>query len=503
MSGYVWENDYSNNLKNKNKEEKKSNICRIYVDNNVEKKIILDEMSLPISNTNSNADDKFNIKNTAGIDYPLICINNNFLLYSEIDFMEIKSIDLIPTITLHISPKTNSLINKEVIKDGDIISIFIRTTSSIITPLRCDFIINSCKIHGYDINTQGSKPLIILKGELFIPGIHSSRDNLYFIGNSKNALKEIAKKLGIGFAFNDENETNDTQLWFSSKNKVIDFITNITSHIWKDEQSFFKVWIDMYYNLNFINVNKCIISDDDIDTTIATLTNSMQNISPIEDTEDDAVAELKLLTNIESKKMSPFFILDIKPKNNSTSITSDVGSNIINQMFIHNQNYYNQGETPYIELKNIQMYDPNKKENCIILRGRNKFDYKSASNNDMSYQSVDTDEINTHSEWRGIQYTISDEDKDNESNTWSGNVNINYNRAETHNLINNKELDKMYIQVTVRGACLQIMRGEKIPILIQYKDSLDAVVNNNEKMKGINKIYSGYYFVDDIKISRQ
>ena len=504
MSGYTWQNDNNttpNNTNNSNTKEK--NICRIYTDPDIEKKIILDEMSIPMSVAQNSYDgEMYNVKNAAGIDYPLICINNIFLTDREIDYLEIKSNSLIPTISLTISPTNNTLINREIIKDGDIISVFIRTTTDIITPLRCDFIINSCKIYGYEINAQGSQGSIILRGELFIPGIHSSRDNLYIAGNSKSALKEIAKKLGIGFAFNDEEETNDKQLWFSYKEKVEDFINNITKHIWKDEQRFFKVWIDLYYNLNFINVNKCLMSDDDIDITATSAVNSMQSTNPIDTSEENAIIEGKLLSNFYNNRTSPFYILDIAPKNNSSSITSEVGSNIINQMFIHNQNYYNQGGNPYIELSNIQMYDPNKKEDTIIFRGRNEYKKDKSINEDMSYSAINTDDINTHTEWRGIQYTISDVDANNDSTKWSGNVNVNYNRAETHNYINNKELDKMYIEVTLRGACLQIMRGEKVPVLIIYRDILDNItVSENEKNIGINKFYSGYYFVDDIKIT--
>lgn len=500
MSGYVWENNYSTNLNNNNEEER-NNICRIYTDPDIEKRIVVDEMSLPSSNySNPGEDGRYDIKNSAGFDYPLICINNNFLVSEEIDYLEINSNDLLPTISLHISPKSNNLITKEMIKDGDIVSIFIRTTSDVITPLRCDFLIKSCKVHGYDINNQGEDSTLIIRGELFIPGIHSSRDNLFVIGNSKKAIKEIAKKIGTGFAFNDIDESNDGQLWFSSKEKITSFIENITKHIWKDEQSFFKVWFDLYYNLNYINVNKCLVSDDDIDLTIETLVNTMQDVAPITAEEENAIASAKVLTNFENYKRSPFYILDFKVKNNSTSITSEVGANIINQMFIHNQNYYNQGEEPYLELKNVQMYDPKKRDDSIILRGRNSFNSNTAQNGDMSYNSNNPDEINTVTQWRGIQYTISDDDLENDTNNWSGNVNINYNRAETHNLINNKELDKMYIQVTVNGPCLQIMRGEKIPIIIVYKDILDFANNNNEKLKGVNKLYSGYYFVDGVKI---
>ena len=501
MSGYVWENANSSSVDIEDNKDKEDGICRIYVDPDIKKTIVLDEMSVPAMSPLGVSSDQYNIKDSAGFIYPIICINNTFLSAEEIDYLDITSSSLLPTISLHITPKTKTFVNNEVIKDGDIISVFIRTSTDIITPIRIDFLIKSSKVLGYDINSQGEDVSIILNGEMYIPGMYSSKDNLYLTGSSKNALKEIAKKLGIGFAFNDECETNDAQLWFSSKERMDIFINNITRHIWKDEQSFFKVWIDFYYNLNFINVNKSLMSEDDIDVTIETFVKTMQDISPIENTEENAIAGLKLLTNYEVKKRSPFYILDFNMRNNSSNITNNIGSNIVNQMFIHNQNYYNQGDSPYIELKNVQMYDPKKKDKTVILRGRNKYNSETAMNYDMQYESVDIEESNTVTQWRGIQYTISDGDVDGSTNNWSGNVNINYNRAETHNLINNAELDKMYISVTVNGPCLQIMRGEKIPIIIVTKDMLDQFTTNNESLKGINKFYSGFYFVDAIKIT--
>ena len=54
----------------------------------------------------------------------------------------------------------------------------------------------------------------------------------------------------------------------------------------------------------------------------------------------------------------------------------------------------------------------------------------------------------------------------------------------------------------VAGPCLQVLRGEKIPIIIYYKDELtmNTSNSNDEKLYNVNKFYSGYYFVDGYKI---
>lgn len=504
MGTYKWNNSNSTpNLTSENKEKNTKNICRIFVDPDVKKTIILDELSMSYDkDNNSFSNSQNNQLNMAGINYPVICINDIFIGVNEIALMEIDCTNFLPTISLKITPIGDGLLTKGAIKDGDIISLFFRTTSDVITPIRCDFIINSNRVNGYEVNNPLSSPSINLNGELFIPGIHSSKDNIFTCGTSKSAIKDVCKKLGIGFAFNDIDETNDKQLWFSPKKKVVEYINDIIEHSWKDEQSFFKCWIDLYYNLNFINVNKMLISDDDVDMTIGTLIRDMQDLSPVDTSEKNAKISTKVLTNNYNFKQTPFFIFDIIPFNNSSKITTEYGSKINNEMFIHNQNLYNQGDNPYITLENIQMYDPKKVDNYMILRGRTKYNKETSLENDMSRANINTDDINTHTVWRGIQYTISDDDKDTSINEWSGNVNLNYNRAVSHNKINNVELDKMYIKVKVASPCLQIMRGEKVPVILHYKDEMSSFSTNNKdkKLSDINKLYSGYYFVDGYKI---
>lgn len=500
---YTW-NSNTPSAPQKNEDKKDTNnICRIVVDPNIKSKIKLDELSLPTPSTNDSiSNSQNNIINKVGLIAPLICINNVYLERNEISYLEINCTNFLPTISLIIEPKSISLLTTNAIKDGDIISVFIKTSNDTIKALRCDFLITSNKVNGYEINNPNCETTIKLLGELFIPKIHASNENIYTCNTSKEAMKDICKKLGIGFAFNDTDDTTDKQLWFCPKKDLLEHIEDITSHIWKDEQSFFKTWVDIYYNLNFINVNKMLDSNsDNIDLTINNIIRMAQNESPIKTSQNDANAQMKILTNGEMSKHTSFSIFDITPVNNSSNVTNTIGSKIKNAMFIHNQNNYNKGEEPYIILDNVQMYDPNKTNDYMVLRGRSKY-IEDETNTDTPHENYNIEDTNTRTIWRGIQYTISDEDKEISSNDWSGNVNLNYNRAETHNVINNMELEKMYLKVLVPGACLQVMRGEKIPIIVYYKDELSIMSNNssNDELANVNKLYSGYFFVDGYKI---
>lgn len=497
MGTYTWNTSSTpNSISSDNKS--KGTINRIFVDPSIKKGIILDELSMPYTERSDN--NKLNRKNTAGISYPIISINSHFLLSDEIIFMEISCEKFLPTIHLEIQPKTENLIIKDPPKDGDIISVFIRTTTDIIVPLRCDFIIKTNNITKALTTDDQNSGKLVLDGTLFIPGINLQTSFGDF-GTSKDALKSVAKKLRLGFATNDQSETNDKQIWICPKSNIEKYIKEIEDHAWKDEQSFFKTWIDIYYNLNYININESLMSsDNDIDITAFSSTTDIQKLYPINTDQDNAKEFPKLFNNvIDETENSPFFISSWKQINESSKITNKIGSKINTYVFIHNQNLYNNDDDPYTLLENNQMYDPKKIDSHIILRGRAKYDPSTAHENEMARENIKTDDINTHNKWGGIQYTVSDNENDN-NETWSGNVHLNYNRAESHNKLNKKELDKMYIKLKVYGACLQVMRGEKVPVVLKNTPGIISDTFAIESETDINKMFSGMYFVDGYKI---
>lgn len=485
------------------------NICRIYVDNDIKKRIKLDELSLTNSTYKKSDDNaKFELQNMAGISWPIICINDYFVQPEEIVNLEIDCTSFIPKISLELAPHTDELTSKNAPKDGDIISVFIRTTNDIITPLRCDFIITDNRITNGNFTTRYI-PQYKMKmvGKLFIPGIDKRHRSYANAGTSKDTLKKMAKELGIGFATNDFDNTADKQLWLCPNTRLSDYINDIVEHSWKDEQSFFKSWIDIYYNLNFINVNKTLVSSDtDLDITAFTSTRDIQALYPISTKTSDTKAIPKMFINDSLLLNSPFYIISWEPSNKSSRITKYIGSTIKSNAFIHNQNIYNSKGDPYLDIDNVQMYDPKKLDSHIILRGRTKYNPDTAAPNDMARENLDYDEMYTHSKWAGIQYTVSDADINdlNSTNSWSGNVNKNYYRAVDHNVINKKELDKLYIKLTVNGPCLQVLRGEKVPVIIFHNNIIENAVNeNNDNNLPLNNMYSGMYFVDGYKILYQ
>lgn len=482
-----------------------SNLVRLVEDQTIKKNIQFDELSTAYLDGKPDTQGGDQQVKTLGLEYPMIRINDAILNKQEILSMSISSKNFLPTISLSLQFTNTLFLNNSMPKDGDIISTFVRTNTAALQYLRNDFIITSCSSR-LDSNT--STNYVNLTGKLFVPGFDSYNNTFGVIGTSKDALKEIAKQFHIGFAYNDSEDTNDFQNWVCCNNTAEYFVSDILDHTWKDEVSFFKAWIDLYYDLCFVNVNKFLLSDqnteDEIDLTFSTQTfEAFDAISTNQSAEDSKLA-MKIFSNTYDFKGTPFFIKEWSPVNNSAKISFNEGYDLVSYTFVHNQNLFTTNDSSCFEiLSNVPAYDQNKTSSYILLRGRARYD--SNQNPETEQARVNYDYINTYVKrnWAGIEYSIdSDETEKNSNNTWSGNVHPNFARAEFHNIINIKELDKLYLVITCDGLCLQVMRGERIPVFLVYNTPVDeAVTNQTNQDPGpntINKFYSGYYIIDSI-----
>lgn len=485
------------NLQDKQDENTK-NIVRIYGDPDIKPTIVLDELSVE---NFENPDGKKSSEPTEGLEMPVIRINDYIINQGEIDYLVINSTGFIPTINLTLSIEADTFLLKNTPKDGDIISIALRPKSDIYKTIRNDYVIK--KVSTTQTNEKRiGKQTISLSGELFVPGLDSDKSCFGFIGTSKDAFKDAAKRLGLGFAFNDEDNTEDYQVWLCYTESIRDYLKDVLSHAWKNEISFYKAWIDTYYNLTYVDMNKTLL-DDESNTDMMALTSAIRDNyeNPVmEDIEqDNALLATKGLINHEIYKNTTSYISNWSVTNNSTSITFDLGTEIVSNTFRHNQNIFNDGGEYNESVSNVPAYDQTKKD-YIILRGRAISD--ASSDVEQQRANYSYKDIYVRKPWTGIEYVMSDTDSEStdSTNTWSGNTHINYNRAVYHNLINIRELDKLYITVTVNGLNTQIIRGDKIPIVLYLSDENKAKMVNAEENAGIyNYFYSGFYYVDGVK----
>ena len=479
------ENPYDNN----------SNLVRLIEDPKIKKDIRFDELSLSENGgTSTNGGSQLN---TVGNDYPIIRINDMVLGKDDIQSMLISSKGFLPTIELSLKFANTALISKNMPKDGDMISVFVRTNTSAINYLRNDFIINHVDSN---ISSKSANNTVFLRGELFIEGFTSNNNTFGIIGTSKDVMKEIAKKFKMGFAYNDADDMNDLQNWLCCFSSPQVFIEDVTRHSWKNNMSFFKSWVDLYYNLCFVNVNKFLSSDenpeDEIDLTFFSSTVALNDLTSSNDKPDDAKPFLKVFSNFDSFKGSSFYISKWHPVNRSNSLSSGY-SNIIHS-FTHNQNVYIENKDNCEDTLIVNpVYDTSKLDSYIILRGRAKYDENANPDNEQARVNYSMQNTYINHIWSGVEYKMDKDENSSSNNTWSGNVHHNYHNAAYQNEINDIELNKLYIEVVCDGLCLQVMRGERVPVFLKYNTPLDKNISPDDP--AFNRFYSGYYIVDSIE----
>lgn len=416
------------------------------------------------------------IQNELGTDYPFITINGYPFKVEEIVDFEISSTRFLPTIKLDVAMTGTSTFKSVAMpKDGDLVSVFIRAKNDAFKPIRNDYLITLV-----DVSPgagEGSGSSIYIEGELFVPHLYDERIKS-FDGTSQKVLKDVAKELGLGFATN-ETDTKDKQKWICAGSNYLDFILDITERSWKDEKSFYKVYIDFYYHLNFINVNNQLDSDDKMTAALLDTTLLVARKSGEKNVEKSQIEAKKLLSDAEIFSGTNMFIMQYGVKNNSSSISKDWG-------YKSHAQFYDQKSQKTWDIFVDPLISSGAENKKILLKGRA---VPKASNGEAEEKYWET-QIKKY--WLGIQY------KD---------VHDKYLYSKLWNERNNVELEKMYLEAITERWNPNMYRGEKIPILlISGTDMLERSINaapDEDTYPGASvalQLYSGFYMINGIKI---
>lgn len=457
---------------------------------------------------------KMDFTKTAGIDFPIIKINSYILGYAEINEFSIEIEDFLPHLSLEIETPIDTLSGVNMPKDGDLVSVFLRTTNDDLKPIRADFIIMQIAVSEVDFTKRSQRRYnhYSIQGDLYVPKMTSEVDQFAFCGTGKEAVMDFCERYKLGFAYTDPDNTDDKQIWLCYSNTPEDYIKSVVRHIWKDETSFFDCWIDQYYNLNFVNINDILgrkLEDDgtmDIGHMVTSFTSTWLDGTLMSNNDkDDKKKCPKLFTNATAIENSVWYIKSWKPYNRSSQVTLNEGTIIEAEFFLANQYLFDNNEKQDVSVLCEPAYNPDKLTSHILLRGRTGLSMESAKQSN----NGDFVDIYRKTPWMGVQYVMSDSDKksaDLNNMKWSGNLHKNYYRAEAHNRINLKELDKMWVELKFEGLNLGIARGEKIPVVIFEQNGILAEKNKSGTSfqgtitdQDVMMMYSGWFMIDSVR----
>lgn len=429
---------------------------------------------------------------------PFVRINNYVFDRKSIKSFKLDTTTILPILKISIIDLDRKFKVDSFPRDGDVVTILLNSKNSdTFKSVHMDFdIIN--------VNTKNSgttDPVeFILHGQAKIPGLYTEDCQHFEEDTSLSHIEQLCSNMGLGLATNIDN-TNDKQIRIQPYITYLDFIKNIIQSSYIKDESFQTFFIDSYYYLNFIDVNRLFNSpnpklgemQESLSAFISTMSADTQKSN--ENREDKALPHL--ITNHTKLQGQNIFINSYKILNMSSEISLKNG--IFNEMQIYDDNGDPKEDQFTIEPLNSE----NMTEREEPLKGR---------------RSEDRYKKQIKHRYLGRQH-VGDGDL--------GNVHSNYLFTKFNNDRNIKETQKMKLVVELAGFNPSIYRYQKLPVFIYTynneevrggvslkKKSEDSGFNNTDMGQGsqmdkegdeafkpdmiLDEFLSGYYLVESI-----
>lgn len=274
-------------------------------------------------------------------------------------------------------------------------------------------------------------------------------------GTSFDVLREMSKELKIGYNSNID-KTNDEMKWTNTGMTWREFIGDVVRHSYIADDSFTLAYIDFYYCMNYVDLEKEWRRDVNADVGIvSTGTNQVDTKLP----EEDKVAPLVLM-NEKSTNSSNTYFNNYSVQNNATNKAISNGQFTISK-------YYDTASKQFLifNVDSLTSQDDSK----VILKGK----------------PADATELETN-------YTTVFGGRVDLSN-----VHKNYLYADVLNSRNLTDLSKIVVTLEIPQLNFNLYKFQKIRI--QFINEAPTIVEEDLNQKRI----SGEWMIVDIKFSWQ
>ncbi len=171
--------------------------------------------------------------------------------HNDILKMKLYNDGFLPRLDVIFRDPLNKVITDLYPTDKSFISFFKKSESDLLMPIRIDFIINNFRAIK-EREGDNTEKIYSLTSELLFNNI---TENVAYKGTSFAVLQSLAQKSKLGFASNIDN-TEDEMIWINTGMYISEFIQDTTKNSYKSDETFMVSFIDLYYNLNYIDIEK-------------------------------------------------------------------------------------------------------------------------------------------------------------------------------------------------------------------------------------------------------
>lgn len=378
--------------------------------------------------------DNYSSEFMSGLGYmPIVWYNGIQIDVANIEIMNIYYDGLLPALKLSFVDPVGIMKDKGFPLDDTKITLFIFSRSQQLKSVYVQF-----KIRSF-VNAQG---LMIIDGIIDVDGLYYKKFKSYPSSTSNKALQDLCKEIGLGYNTNIV-ESNDKMTWINSGKKNHEFILDIIDKAYISDESFIAGNIDLFYNLNFVDIQKELSRDINNELGISNQ-GGLEDVMEIKDKVD--ISDL-FLTNDESFTGSNMFFTNFKIVNSSTTISTEIG-------YSDNLKYYDTTDKTFLNFKIDSM--SNNASNSIVLKGAPQDNNFFEQNVNYIYGGkLDID--NTHK---------------------------NFNYSETHNNRNIYETQKVSMQVELPTPNYNLYRFQKVKVILSSKTSTPSSSMVNQRLSG-------------------
>jgi len=331
--------------------------------------------------------------------------------------------------------------------DDTNITVFLYSRSRLLRSIYMDFKITTFK----DLGGQ-----FMILGICNIPNIFVQDYKSYNNKTSFETLQEVAKECELGFCSNVAN-SEDKMTWINTGDRRFKFIKTVTKNSYLSDSSFINCYVDFYYNLCYVDVEKEMSRDIDNDKMV--LNTGKGDI--ISDPEKDEIIIDMLMTTDKSAVGTSAYVSEYKIINLSTRIS-------LNRSYLSKTKFY---DTKNKELLIFDIDSITSEGDKIVMKGKP--------------EEIEFYKKNVNNIWMG---------KLDEYEGGKGNVHKNYNYATIQNSMNLKELDKISIEIKLDHPNYNFYKLQKIPFVIIF----DKPGGTQKSLK--HKRISGESLITNIEI---
>lgn len=347
---------------------------------------------------------------------PFIYYNGIHIEYKDISYFELYHEGILPAIKITFLDRNGIFKDDGFPVDDTIISIFIFSRSKRLRSINMDFKISNFKDLGLNEFT--------ISGIVDLPQVYLRKFKSYSKKTSFEALQDLAKECEMGFCTNISN-SNDRMTWINTGFPNYQFIDNIVKNSYLSDSSFLNCYIDFYYNLCYVDIEKELNRNNELDKMIISDGKNQFTEDP---ERDEDIAPLILSTD-HSVKGTNAFISEYIVTNKSTQVS-------LNKAYLTKTKFYD------VKSKEILIFDVD----SITSQGDKTIIMKGKPGDENFFRE------NVANIWVGKLDKFDDE----------GNAHSNFNYSLVQNQINIDEISKISIDIKLPVPNFNIFILQKI-----------------------------------------